>query len=49
MQGGSITEKKNTFQLNYLGEELQLSGNFDSGNLNNAYINNETNVKRISI
>ena len=29
-----ITEKKNTYTLNYNDTILTLSGNFDSGNLN---------------
>lgn len=40
MEIPSITEKKNTFNFPYLDSEIIVSGNFDSGNLNNAYLDN---------
>ena len=39
-----MTEKKNTFKFKYGDSELTFSGDFDSGNLNWAGINPETNV-----
>lgn len=40
-----IAEKKNTFILSYNDTELTVSGNFESGNLNWAGIDEEKNVK----
>lgn len=45
MQESAITEKKNSFYLNYQGISLYITGNYDSGNLNNASLNLQTNVK----
>lgn len=45
MQQNAMTQKKNTFTLAYNSTILTLSGAFDSGNLNNAVVNNETNVR----
>jgi len=39
METGSITDKKNTFLIPYLDSEVKISGDFDSGNLNNASLN----------
>ena len=44
MEIPSITDKKNTFQFPYLDSEVTVSGSFDSGNLNNAFLDNEKNV-----
>lgn len=40
-----ITEKKNTFKFPYLDSEVTVSGNFDSGNLNHAFLDHQKNVK----
>ena len=40
----NMTEKKNTCKLQYKETELTFSGDFDSGNLNWAGINHETDV-----
>lgn len=34
MEGPGLTEKKKTYRLVYQNTELTLSGDFDSGNLN---------------
>ena len=44
MEGTGVAEKKNSYRLKYCDTELTFSGNFDSGNLNWAGINAETNV-----
>lgn len=40
MEIPSITEKKNTFRFPYLDSGVTVSGDFDSGNLNNAFLDN---------
>ena len=47
MEGIKIAEKKNTFHIAYLDSEVTLSGDFDSGNLNNAVLDIEQNVKNV--
>ncbi len=39
METENITSKKNTFVLQYADTPIKISGDFDSGNLNNASIN----------
>lgn len=39
METSNITDKKNTFLVPYLDSQVRISGDFDSGNLNNASLN----------
>lgn len=46
MENEGITSKKNTFVIPIAGTSLEVSGDFDSGNLNSACINLEKQVSR---
>ena len=44
MENESFTSKKNTFKLPFMGTAVELSGDFDSGNLNTVNIDLQKNV-----
>ena len=44
MENESITAKKNTFRLPFNNTAVELSGDFDSGNLNSVAIDMTNNV-----
>jgi hypothetical protein len=44
MENDGITAKKNRFVLPYEATSIEVSGDFDSGNLNSACINLEKQV-----
>lgn len=46
MENELTTSKKNSYRLPYAETALELSGDFDSGNLNSASIHSERNVRR---
>ena len=46
MENEGITSKKNSFILPINGTSVEVSGEFDSGNLNSACINLEKQVCR---
>ena len=44
MENETLTDKKNTFKLPFMDTVVELSGNFDSGNLNSVSIDLQKNV-----
>lgn len=46
MENEGITSKKNSFILPLAGTSVEISGDFDSGNLNSACINLEKQVSQ---
>ena len=44
MENESQTDKKNSFKFPFMDTAIELSGDFDSGNLNSATIDLQRNV-----